>query len=303
MRCHVVLPNAFVEAAERAERSEAALRRRTSLRVGGRPDFLFEPATEADAAAVIEMCREAGVPLRFLGGGYNLLVSDGRVEGAILATRRIKYFDVQPEQVHIGAGNSFPTLVKDAIELGIPGLPGCPGIPGTVGGVVFMNAGGRFGTVSDALTAVRLIDGDGNVREHQVQPGDLGYRRTIFDGCLVTGAVFRRDDRITRAEAARLYEEAMEWKRATQPMSAKSAGCIFKNPDGPDGPRSAGRLIDEAGLKGHELGGARISPVHANFIENLGGATALDVQELIDLVRERVRTRFGVELELEVRSW
>lgn len=303
MRSPVVLPNAFVDAAERAERAEAALRRRTSLRVGGRPDFLFEPDTESDAAEVIELCREAGVPLRFLGGGYNLLVSDGRIEGAVLATRRIKYFEIEPDSVRVGAGNSFPTLVKDAIELGIPGLPGCPGIPGTVGGVVFMNAGGRFGTVSDALTAVRLIETDGHVREHAVQPGDLGYRHTRFDGCLVTGAVFRRDPTITRAVAAGLYGEAMAWKRATQPMSAKSAGCIFKNPDGPDGPRSAGLLIDEAGLKGFELGGARVSPIHANFIENLGGATALDVHALIEVVRERVKSQFGVELELEVRSW
>ncbi|MDJ0973040.1 MAG: UDP-N-acetylmuramate dehydrogenase [Planctomycetota bacterium] len=300
----MVLPTVFADAARRAEALGApALGTRTSLRVGGRPDFLFEPETEAEAEAVVRHCRDAGVRLRYLGGGYNLLVRDGPIRGAVLATRRLQFLEITDTQVRVGAGNSFPGLVKTAIELGIPGLPGCPGIPGTVGGVVFMNAGGRFGSVADALVEVTYLDPEGASSRRVIEAGDLGYRTSRFDGCLVTGATFRRDPAFTQEAAQALYDDAMKWKRETQPLSAKSAGCIFKNPDGPEGPRSAGRLIDEAGLKGAQIGGARVSPVHANFIENTGDATAADVHALIVKIQRTVFAAFGVELELEVKTW
>ncbi len=300
----MVLPNAFAEAAARAcALGAAALGTRTSLRVGGQPAYLLEPTTEAEAAEIVAQGREAGVAIRYLGGGYNLLIHDGPIDGAVLATRRIQHMQVEADAVRVGAGNSFPGLVKEAIALGIPGLPGCPGIPGTVGGVVFMNAGGRFGSVVDGLLEVSYLDPAGRPARRAVEPGDLGYRTSRFGGCLITGAVFRRDPAFTPEAAQALYDQAMAWKRETQPLSAKSAGCIFKNPEGPEGSRSAGRLIDEAGLKGVQVGGARVSPVHANFIENVGAATAADVHELIARVQDAVRARFGVELELEVRTW
>lgn len=300
----MVLPSVFAEAARRAEAlGDPALGTRTSLRVGGRPDFLFEPETEAEAASIVRACRAAGIRLRHLGGGYNLLVRDGPLRGAVLATRRLRWTEVGDDLVRVGAGNSFQRLVKDAIELGIRGLPGCPGIPGSVGGVVFMNAGGRFGSVADALAEVTYLDEHGELRQRVIEPGDLGYRTSRFQGCLVTGAAFRRDPSFTPSEARALYAEAMAWKRETQPLAARSAGCIFKNPDGPEGPRSAGRLIDAAGLKGLQVGGARVSPVHANFIENVGDATAADVHALIVRIQRAVHAQFGVELELEVRTW
>lgn len=289
----------FADARARAEN----LSRRTSLGVGGRPELLFEPRTPAEAAAIVAACREAGIPLRHLGGGYNLLVGDGQVEGAVLATRGLTGCVVHADRVEVGAGHPFPDLVRRSIELGIPALPGCPGIPGSVGGVVFMNAGGRFGSVCDALLEVQGIDVAGEPFARAVTRLDFGYRRSPFGGCLITGAVFARDPSVPRPQRQALYQEALEWKRRTQPLSARSAGCIFKNPDGPEGPRSAGRLIEEAGLKGLREGGAEVSRLHANFIVNAGGASADDVSRLIERVRDEVLARHGVLLELEVCRW
>ena len=296
MRWRVVLPRDFADAESRAER----LAGRTSLGVGGRPRWLFEPASAQECAEIVRLCRRESVEILVLGGGCNLLVGDESLEGAVIATRRIDGCEVHADRVEVGAGYRFPKLVRASIELGIPGLPGCPGIPGSVGGVVFMTAGGRFGCVADGLVEVTGVDAQGALFRRILQAGDLGYRSSPFGGCLVTGAVFRRDPAQTTETGRRLYDQAMTWKRASQPLQAKSAGCMFKNP--PDG-RSAGRLIEEARLKGLRVGGAQVSTQHANFIVNLGDATAADVLALIARVQEGVRAAHGVDLELEVQVW
>ena len=153
----MVLPSTFADAATRADRLE----RRTTLGVGGRPEFLFEPRRVEEAAAIVRSCRRHGVPLRFLGGGSNLLVASEEVEGAVLATRRLVGIEVGADVVRAGAGASFPALARRAAALSIPALSGCSGIPGTVGGAVVMNAGGRFGTIAEALVEVEGIDATG----------------------------------------------------------------------------------------------------------------------------------------------
>ena len=294
----MVWPTAFASARERT----AALGGRTSFRIGGTPEFLFEPLSEDEAGEIVAACRRERVPLRVLGGGCNLLVADGRLEGAVLATSGIRFERVLADRVEVGAGNPFPGLVARSADLGIPRLSGCPGIPGSVGGVVAMNAGGRFGSVGDALVEVSGFDLDGRRFVRRIEPGDLGYRSTIFLGAgVVTSAAFRRDPSLDLEAARRLFQEAAAWKRATQPLSAASAGCVFKNPAG--APRSAGALIDGLGLKGAREGEAMVSPVHANFIVNEGGAAFDDVERLIGRVRERVQAEAGLGLELEIRVW
>jgi UDP-N-acetylmuramate dehydrogenase len=271
--------------------------------VGGRPELLFEPASLDEASAVVRRLRAASIPVRYLGGGYNLLVKDGVLAGAVLTTRRIRFTRVEPESVEVGAGCSFPGLVRRAIALRIPFLPGCPGIPGTIGGVVFMNAGGRFGSVGDALLSVEGLDKGGVPFRRGVLPGEMGYRRSPFGGCLLTSATFRRDPHLDPADLGRLHATALAHKQRTQPLGARSAGCIFKNPDGPGGQRPASLLIEQAGLKGRRVGGAAVSTLHANFIVNEGGATAEDVRALIRIVQAEVRARFALDLELEVEVW
>lgn len=292
----MVLPAVFPEARARSE----GLARRTSLGVGGAPEFLFEPETEAEAARTLVLCRVAGVPVRFLGGGTNLIVNDEGLGGAVVATRRLRGVRLLEERVEVAAGESFAGLVRRAPQWGIPVLAGCPGIPGTVGGAVVMNAGGRLGSTGEALVEVRGLDARGRVVRRTVSERDLGYRWTAFGDLLVTGASFRRDLTLDVDAAQAVYRRALDLKRSTQPLQARSAGCIFRNPGRGD---PAGRLIEAAGLKGSRVGGAVVSDLHANFILNEGGATAGDVGALIGRVRRRVRDLFAVELELEPHVW
>ncbi len=163
-----------------------------------------------------------------------------------------------------------------------------------------MNAGGRFGSAGQAVLEVEGYGEDGAHFRRAVRPEDLGYRWTSFRGALVTGVAFRRDPSLDVAEARRLFAEAAAWKRATQPLTAASAGCFFKNPSAAP---SAGARIDRAGLKGTRVGGAVVSPVHANFLVNDGSATCADMLALVERVQARVREVEGVELELEVAVW
>lgn len=294
----MVWPTAFADARSHA----TSLATRTSFRIGGVPEFLFEPTTEDEVGVVLASCRAQRIPVRVLGGGCNLLVADGRLEGAVLATSKLRFERVEADRVVVGAGTPFPGLVGRSADLGIPRLSGCPGIPGSVGGVVAMNAGGRFGQVGDALIEVAGFDLDGRRYVRRIEPGDLGYRSTIFLGAgVVTSASFLRDPALDRDEQRRLLAEASAWKKATQPLSAASAGCVFKNPVG--APRSAGALIDGLGLKGVRVGEAVVSPLHANFIVNDGGATFADVESLIGRVRERVLEGSGLSLDLEIAVW
>lgn len=292
-----------------AKAGACRLGERTSFRIGGTPEWWFEPATEEEAGEVLRRCRLRGVPVRVLGGGYNLLVADGAIPGAVLSTRRLRFERLQPDRLEVGAGTPFSGLVARAADLGIPAISGCPGIPGQVGGVVAMNAGGRYGSVGDALVEVAGFDLEGRPFRRRIVPGDLGYRTSAFQGLLVTSATFLRDPGLDAAEARRVFEEASLWKRATQPLGAASAGCVFKNPSAavPDGAapavRSAGALLDRLGLKGERVGGAVVSALHANFIVNEGGARFSDVWALIQRLQARVREAAGVDLELEVKVW
>jgi UDP-N-acetylmuramate dehydrogenase len=288
---------------EAARRDAKALGALTSMGVGGVPEHLFAPGAAAEVGEDLALIQRAGLDLHVLGGGCNLLARDGTIRGAVLSTHRLTRLHVEERRVVAEAGVNFARLVNRAAPLGIPALSGCVGIPGSVGGVVFMNAGGRFGSAGDALLEVAGFERDGTPFRRRIAPGDLGYRWSVFRGKVVTEAVFARDPALDPAAARRRFAEALDWKRRTQPLTERSAGCIFKNPGGPGGTSSAGRLIDEAGLKGLRVGGASVSPVHANFIVNDGTATADDVHALIRLVQDRVFERHRVRLELEVEVW
>ncbi len=292
----MVLPSVF----EPARLSAPPLATRTSLKIGGRPELFFEPETRDEAAEIIRALREQGVPIHFLGGGYNVLVRDGVLPGAVITSRRLTYTRRERDCVVVGAGISFPRLVRNAAAWHIPTISGCPGIPGQVGGVIAMNAGGRFGCVSDALLAVEGVDDEGNPFDVAVDGSAFGYRTSPFLGCFITGATFRRLPSFDESEARARFQEAMAWKRVTQPLNVASAGCMFKNP-APS--LSAGRLIEAAGLKGERVGGAQVSDLHANFIVNRGNATAEDVWRLVRRIQERVEETSSIALELEVRTW
>jgi UDP-N-acetylmuramate dehydrogenase len=201
--------------------------------------------------------------------------------------------------VHAAAGVDFPRLVRQSLEQGLVGLENLAGIPGTVGGAIRMNAGGRHGCIGQYVHVVRLLGRDGQAVTRSAGEMGFGYRTSNVNGYVVTGVTLQLQPGNHEAAMAR-FRAIWNEKYSTQPpVSAKSAGCVFKNPPG----HAAGKLIDEAGLKGCRRGAAEISPQHANFILAHPGATAQNVLDLIALAQARVRSAAGIELELEIEIW
>ncbi len=263
----------------------------TTLKVGG-PAELWEVESPGDLA---EATQE---PFRVLGGGSNLLVADAGVRDRVVRLGRsfndVRAFDGGTD-VWLGAATPLPGLVRRAQKAGLSGLEGLLGVPAVLGGAVAMNAGTRFGEMSDTLQEVELFVGGGLER---VPAADLGlsYRSaTLPEGAVVTRARLRLTP--STPAAVQDYMDRVDAARAGQPK-VKSAGCAFKNPAG----ESAGRLIDEAGLKGRRVGDAMVADEHGNFVLNLGAATAADVLALVREVQAELAAR-GTRLELEWRLW
>jgi len=278
-------------------RRDEPLARRTTLRVGGAADLLVEPASEADLAAVVRYCREHEVPFIALGRGSNLLVRDGGYRGVVIALGQPAFqrIEAEAERLRCGAGAKLKNVAVEAKRHGLSGLEFLEGIPGSVGGALRMNAGAMGGAVFDVVKLVRVMDYFGSV--HELAPGlfRVEYRCCpLLKNHVALGAVFQCRP-APREEIERRMNEFSRKRWASQP-AAPSAGCIFKNP--PAIP--AGRLIEELGLKGQRVGGAVVSTEHGNFIVNDGTATAREILELIEKLKQRAKAARGIELQTEV---
>jgi UDP-N-acetylmuramate dehydrogenase len=251
-----------------------------------------------DVIQLVSVHRRRGEPCRVLGGGSNLLVDDRGPGASVISTDAFSWVRVQGEHVFAGAGVRLGELVTRSVRLGLSGLEPLAGIPGTLGGALCMNAGGPAGTVADVVERVDYVDRSGAFRHMPGAEMDWGYRRIRSDVLCITGAVLRLRSSTPDA-VRRTWQVLRERKRRTQPLGVRSAGCFFRNPPYD----SAGRLIDRAGLKGVEVGGAGVSEVHGNFLVNRGSASASDLFRLIEHVRGTVLSKFGVKLELEVKIW
>jgi UDP-N-acetylmuramate dehydrogenase len=298
----------LLSALKRASRGEVLrdvpLAARTSVRVGGPAQLWVRPRDPDALVAVLGVLCDAGVPWFTLGGGANTIVGDLGIEGAVLKLGP----DFAPEQVEeggdhavltLGAGAPIARFVSLAREQGGVGVAWASGIPGTVGGMVTMNAGTSTGAAADHLEAVEVATPDG-LRWVPAAELRLAYRRCeLPEGAVLTRARcrVRRGGDAEVLDDSRLGKADVERRRATQPLTQPNSGSVFVNPRGD----YAGRLIEQAGLKGARRGGAQISEKHANFIVNLGDATAADVIELIALARNAVLKESGVELQPEVR--
>ncbi len=276
---------------------DAPLATRTAIRVGGPADLLVRPADPDALAELLRAVRDLGVPLAVLGGGANTLVADAGVRGVVLRLPQ----DLAPEladrgRLVLGGGAATTRLWVRAHALGLVGMEFIAGIPGTLGGAVAMNAGTRIGEMKDVVSRVELATADG---AGFVDAPSLGFAyRTcrLPPGAVVTRVEFAlREGDVDASERA--MQEDRERRRRTQPLDRPTFGSTFRNPEGD----WAGRLIEAVGLKGHRVGNAMWSDVHANFVVNLGGATARDVLALVNLARSRVRERLGVTLETEVK--
>lgn len=272
----------------------------TSFRIGGPADVFAEIMNLSQLKAIISFCRKRSIPLMIIGRGTNLLVNDEGYRGVVAHLRGdFTHIEFNESLHQICAGSAFrlSRLSKLSAEKGLSGLEFAFGIPGSLGGALLMNAGASCHSISEVVDKVEAIDQDGNEVLLTHDELEFGYRQSNLDRyfCITKACLQMKplsaDDVIEQTD--RNFRE----KRLTQPLWAASAGCVFKNPPG----LSAGKLIDECGLKGESVGGAQVSIQHANFIINSGNATASDVLRLIDKVRSVVKDHTGIELELELK--
>jgi len=274
------------------------LARHTSFKVGGPADAFVTANDRGQASAALKIARAAGVPVFFLGWGSNLLVRDGGIRGLTLALggdfEKIEF--PGPELVRAGAAARVPQLVVSCAERGLAGLEPIVGVPGAVGGALVMNAGTREGEIGPFVEEVEAMDFDGNPVKLLREKLIFNYRSSNLGKSLVLSALLRLK-RGVKADIMAVVAAQQRKRLQTQPIHTYNVGSTFKNPPG----RFAAQLIEQSGLKGHAIGGARVSPMHANFIENFAGAKASDVLALVDLISERVREASGVKLELEMR--
>ena len=279
-------------------RRDVSFARLTTLGVGGLCRWLFEPTTELEAQAFVRACAREGMPWRVLGGGSNLVVV-GNVDIPVLRLALPKSVHREGNRLTAPANHGHIALAEAAAAAGLSGLEFASGIPGTLGGAIRMNAGAYGREWIDVLVRFRFLTPEGDLVEKAPEPGEFSYRWSFLAGGRV---ILAATADLVAGDPARIQAQVTEYreKRGTsQPLSKRNAGCIFKNPPG----QSAGRLIDQAGLKGLRIGDAEVSPEHANFLVNRGKATASEFAELMERVRLKVLEIHGVALVPEVEIW
>lgn len=270
----------------------------TTFKIGGAADILITVGNLSELQTVISACKDCGKPYMILGNGSNLLVSDKGIEGAVIALDGdFKEISVESETVTAGAGAKLSRLCTVAMEHSLSGLEFAYGIPGTVGGAMYMNAGAYGGEMKDVALSVTALSPDGSVREVPAAEMALGYRTSVFktNGDIILFAKYNLHTGDKSAIKARM-EDIMGRRKSKQPLEYPSAGSVFKRPEG----AFAGTLIEQCGLKGKTVGGARVSEKHAGFIINVGGATCDDVMELVKVVQDTVKAETGYILEREI---
>lgn len=282
-------------------REDVSLAPYTSSRIGGPADFLIEVRSSEELAQRAQLLWEIDMPFRILGGGSNVLVSDKGVRGVVILNyaRDVTFFEglVGPK-VRAESGASLGSVSRRTIERAWTGMEWAATVPGTVGGAVVGNAGAHGGDIASCLEVAEILQRHGQIESWPVERFEYGYRDSVLKRLprefVILSATFRLSS--TTLEIAKSkVREFIDYRQRTQP-SGPSWGSMFKNPPG----KSAGRLIDTAGMKGLQVGGARVSAKHANFFINLGDASASDVLRLIRIVRKEVSERFKIVLELEV---
>jgi len=299
LKMNIHTANHFAGLEEIVKENES-LAAHTWYRIGGPARYYVEPRSAKELQEAHRRCVENDIPVYVLGLGANLLVKDEGVRGAVFRFsqehwRRVKF---EKMKLEVGAGADMQKLLIRCVRQGLAGIECLAGIPGTVGGGVRMNAGGKFGDFGAVIRAVEVMDDAGEIRTFDRDELVFEYRSTNISQRFILGATIELDEDDPERIMKRTKEIWM-YKRNTQPLNTKNCGCIFKNPRG----LSAGALIDQAGLKGMQVGGAEVSDKHANFIVAHPGCRAADVLNLITLIRERVYDRNQITLESEVKIW
>jgi UDP-N-acetylmuramate dehydrogenase len=268
--------------------------------IGGAARYFIAPRTTDELREVVRRCRENEIPMRVMGAGANLLIDDAGYKGAVIHLGAGEFLNVSliDNGIRAGAGADMGRIVLRCVREGLSGMECLAGVPGSVGGCVRMNAGGAFGDIGNVVESVQVMTEDGEVFTRFREDLAFAYRSTNISSKFILAAEFR----LTEDDPHAILKQVKQiwiYKKNTQPLGRSNAGCIFRNPRG----MSAGALIDRAELKGKQVGGARVSEKHANFIIAEPGTKASDVLKLINIIRDRVYERNGVYLELEIEVW
>lgn len=295
------------QAAERLKQAVGAgifltdepMSRHTTFRTGGPADIYIEPSGVEELKQVLDICREENVAYTIIGNGSNLLVGDGGYRGVLISFGKpFAQVTIEGAQVRSGAGALLSTVAKQVLNASLTGFEFAAGIPGTIGGAVVMNAGAYGGELCQVLREATVLTPEGEVKTLPAEELELGYRTSCVqkNGYIVLEAVLQLQP--GNADDIRAVMDALASKRREkQPLEYPSAGSTFKRPEG----HFAGRLIQDAGLRGFRVGGAQVSEKHCGFVINRDHATSADILSLCRQVQEKVKAQFGVELELEVK--
>lgn len=282
-------------------KSQVPLATLTSFRVGGPAQWYVAPQNLEALQASFEFARNEGLKVTLLGAGSNLLVSDRGLPGLVIGTRHLRHthFDPETGRVTVAAGEPLPRLAWQVAQLGWQGLEWAVGIPGSVGGAVVMNAGAHKSCIADILVSAQVLSPSGVLETLTPEQLSYSYRTSILQGSqrLVTQATFQLQPGADPVQVTAITTEHLEQRRNTQPYHLPSCGSVFRNPL----PYTAGWLIEQAGLKGYQIGAAQVAQRHANFILNCGGAKANDIWQLIRHVQQQVEQHWSLHLEPEVR--
>jgi len=289
-----------LDAANIPYKTDLHLSEHSTFRIGGGAALALLPRSCEEMISAIKLVKGSGEKYAVIGNGSNILFSDAGYDGIIILTEKMTRFSVKENRISAGCGLSFTRLAVIAKDSYLTGLEFAYGIPGTVGGAVYMNAGAYGGETRDVLdSAIVFNSADGSVKEYKNSDCGFDYRASVFaknDNLTVLSADFVLKSG-NQSEIVDKMSDLMSRRKEKQPLEFPNAGSTFKRPEG----YFAGKLIEDSGLKGYRIGGAEVSPKHAGFIVNVGGATADDVLRLIEHIKETVLRNYGVTLECEIK--
>lgn len=275
------------------------LSQHTTMKIGGPADIFIEPASLENIQKVMTFLKERQIPWRAIGRGSNLLVSDKGIEGVVIKLGSgLDHLTINDSKITVGGGHSLVSLSTLISKKGLSGLEFASGIPGSVGGAVYMNAGAHGSDISKILTKAHILFDDGSMEWLSNDEMEFTYRTSVLQKKR-PGIVLEAEFQLTKGDKTAIVSQMQknkDYRKETQPWNFPCAGSIFRNPL----PNYAGKLIEDAGLKGFQMGGAKISEMHGNFIVNAGNATAKDVLDLIQYIKDTILNLYGIKMETEV---
>ena len=281
-------------------RYDVSLQKYTSFRTGGSAEIFVEPLGVLELKRVLQFCKDEQKKVFIFGKGTNLLVGDNGVDGVVIHLGGINFKNVERDGRYVvsGAGVNLPKLIRTVALSGFGGLEALAGIPGTVGGAVMMNAGGKYGDISDTIRSLTTMAFDGTIIKYMREDVGFEYRGCNLSEQIVIEVEFELNESKIEVVLEKM-DEIYNEKQESQPLGTFNAGSIFKNTS----QYKAAELIEKANLKGLKVGGAVVSEKHANFIVNTGSATSTDILELIKIIKETIKKKYDVSLEEEIHIW